>query len=134
VPELPSGTVTILFTDLVGSTRLWEAFPDTMRPALARHDELVRGAIEDAGGSVVKTTADGFHAVFPTARGAVDAAVALQLALAAEPFDATGPRRRPLGNSSVDWPGGAALAQRCTSRPRRSTRYVQVDCSGATRV
>jgi predicted ATPase len=86
-----------LFTDLVGSTRLWEEFPDAMRRALARHDELVRTAIEDTGGLVVKTTGDGFHAVFPTARGAVDAAVALQLALAAETFAETGPLQVRVG-------------------------------------
>ena len=62
VAELPSGTVTFLFTDLEGSTRLWEEHPDSMRPALARRDELVRDAIESHGGYVVKTTGDGFHA------------------------------------------------------------------------
>ncbi|MFI5047982.1 MAG: ATP-binding protein [Acidimicrobiia bacterium] len=95
--ELPSGTVTFLFTDLVGSTRLWEQFPDAMQPALARHDELLRSAIEGAGGFVVKTTGDGFHGVFPTARGAIDGAVAIQLALAAEAFDATGPLQVRIG-------------------------------------
>ena len=62
--ELPSGTVTFLFTDIEGSTRLWEEHPDAMRDALARHDELVREAIEAHGGYVVKTTGDGFHAAF----------------------------------------------------------------------
>jgi len=55
--ELPSGTVTFLFPDLEGSTRLWEEHPDLTHDALARHDELVRAAIEGQGGSVVKTTA-----------------------------------------------------------------------------
>ena len=73
---LPSGTVTFLFTDLEGSTRLWEEHPDAMRAALARHDEILRGAIEAHGGHVVKTTGDGVHAVFATAHDAVDAAVA----------------------------------------------------------
>ena len=45
---LPSGTVTFLFTDLEGSTRLWEEHPDAMPAALARHDELLRAAIDDA--------------------------------------------------------------------------------------
>ena len=79
--ELPSGTVTFLFTDLEGSTRLWEQHPDAMRPALARHDEILRDAIEGHAGFVVKTTGDGFHAAFGTAHDAVDAAIAAQLAL-----------------------------------------------------
>jgi class 3 adenylate cyclase len=56
--ELPTGTVTFLFTDLEASTRLWEEHPEGMHDALARHDEIVRGAIEAHGGSVVKMTGD----------------------------------------------------------------------------
>ena len=56
VAELPSGTVTFLFTDIEGSTRLWEEHPDAMREALARHDELVRDAVEGHDGHVVKTS------------------------------------------------------------------------------
>ena len=48
--ELPSGTVTFLFTDLEGSTRLWQDHPDAMKAALARHDAIVRGAIESHRG------------------------------------------------------------------------------------
>ena len=50
VAELPSGTVTFLFTDVEGSSRLWEDHPDVMHDVLARHDEIVRGAIESHGG------------------------------------------------------------------------------------
>ena len=71
--ELPSGTVTFLFTDLEGSTGLWEAHPDAMRAALARHDELVGGAIEARRGYVVKSTGDGFLAAFASAADAVAA-------------------------------------------------------------
>ena len=60
---LPSGTVTFLFTDLEGSSRLWEEFPDAMQDALARHDEILRDAIVAHDGYVVKTTGDGAHAV-----------------------------------------------------------------------
>ena len=67
--ELPSGTVTFLFTDLEGSTRLWEEHPDAMKEALARHDEIVRDAITGCGGHVVKTRGDGFHAAFADALG-----------------------------------------------------------------
>src|SRR5262249_39508290 len=70
VAELPSGTVTFLFTDVEGSTRLWEEYPGAMRAALARHDEIVGAAIESGGGRVVKTTGDGFHAVFASAHDA----------------------------------------------------------------
>jgi class 3 adenylate cyclase len=89
--ELPSGTVTFLFTDLEGSTRLWQDHPEAMQAALARHDDIVRAAIESPGGYVVKTTGDGFHAAFAAGHDAIDAAVAAQLALAGEPWGATGP-------------------------------------------
>ena len=52
--ELPSGTVTFLFTDLEGSTRLWEHEPEAMRPALARHDSILREAVAAHAGYVVK--------------------------------------------------------------------------------
>lgn len=61
--DLPSGTVTFLFTDLEGATRLWEKHPTAMQAALARHDELVRDAIESHNGHIVTFTDDGFHAV-----------------------------------------------------------------------
>jgi class 3 adenylate cyclase len=67
---MPSGTVTFLFTDLEGSTRLWESSPDLMPDALARHDELLRIAVAGQHGHVVKTTGDGVHAVFASARDA----------------------------------------------------------------
>lgn len=58
--ELPTGTVTFLFTDLEGSTRLWEQHPEAMRDALARDDEILRDAVEKHdGGAIVKTTGDG---------------------------------------------------------------------------
>jgi class 3 adenylate cyclase len=62
--ELPSGTVTFLFTDVVGSSRLWEEQPEAMKGALARHDAILRDAVEGHGGKVVKTTGDGVHAAF----------------------------------------------------------------------
>jgi class 3 adenylate cyclase len=60
----PSGTVTFLFTDIEGSTRLWEERPDEMRAALARHDEILRATIEGNGGYVFATGGDGFAAAF----------------------------------------------------------------------
>ena len=95
--ELPSGTVTFLFTDIEGSTRLWEEHPDAMRDALARHDELLREAIEAHGGYVVKTTGDGFHAAFGTADAGVVAAVAAQRALDGEAWPLPEPLRVRMG-------------------------------------
>jgi predicted ATPase/class 3 adenylate cyclase len=97
VSELPSGTVTFLFTDIEGSTRLWEEHGDAMQPALARHDALLRDAVVAHAGNVVKTTGDGIHAVFATAHDALDAAVAMQLGLGEEPFAETGPLRVRIG-------------------------------------
>ncbi len=82
--ELPTGTVTFLFTDIVGSTPLWDSFPDAMGPALARHDEIVRAAIVGAGGHVISTSGDSFVAVFARAGLAVEAALCAQRALTAE--------------------------------------------------
>ena len=73
-PELPSGTVTFLFTDLEGSTRLWEEHPDAMQLRSPATTRSLRDAIEAHAGQVVKTTGDGFHAAFVTAHDAVGAA------------------------------------------------------------
>jgi predicted ATPase/class 3 adenylate cyclase len=97
VVELPTGTVTFLFTDLESSTRLWEEQPDAMRSALARHDEILRDAVERHGGHVVKTTGDGVHAAFGTARDALDAAAEGQVALADPHWGPTGPLRVRMG-------------------------------------
>src|SRR5262245_30276826 len=79
--ELPTGTVTFLFTDIEGSTRLWEEHPDAMPAALVRHDEILRTAIDCHGGVVVSEMGDGMAAAFESAAGAVSAALAGQVAL-----------------------------------------------------
>ena len=76
-----SQTLTFLFTDLEGSTRLWQQFPEAMKTVLAYHDELIRVAVEESNGQIVKTTGDGFHAVFTSARDGVDACIRAQLSL-----------------------------------------------------
>jgi class 3 adenylate cyclase len=95
--DLPSGTVTILFTDLESSTRLWEEHGDSMPDALARHDEIMRATIDACGGHVVKTTGDGVHAVFARASDALSAAKAAQLAVEGEPWAITGGLRVRIG-------------------------------------
>src|SRR5262249_21218637 len=72
----PSGTLTFLFTDIAGSTTRWERQPQEMDRALARHDDLLRQAIDAYGGHVVKTVGDAFQAVFTTVPAALDAALA----------------------------------------------------------
>jgi predicted ATPase/class 3 adenylate cyclase/Tfp pilus assembly protein PilF len=80
----PTGTVTFLFTDIEGSARLWERNSQEMQEALARHDELLRTAIEARDGYVFKTVGDAFCAAFGTATDAAEAALACQLALLEE--------------------------------------------------
>jgi predicted ATPase/class 3 adenylate cyclase len=84
VLELPSGMVTFLFTDIEGSTRLWESEPEAMSYALGRHDALLHTAIAGAGGVVFKTAGDAFCAVFATPVAAIAAAVSAQRSLAGE--------------------------------------------------
>ncbi|HXL84882.1 MAG TPA: adenylate/guanylate cyclase domain-containing protein, partial [Casimicrobiaceae bacterium] len=72
---------TYLFTDIEGSTRLWETEPDKMRPALARHDAIVRTCVEGNRGTVVKMSGDGVHAVFADPLDAVRATLELQRTL-----------------------------------------------------
>jgi predicted ATPase/class 3 adenylate cyclase len=95
VPLSPSGIVTLLFTDIEGSTRLWEEEPEVMRVALACHDGLVHTAIGDCGGRVVKSTGDGVFAAFGCALDGVRAAVSAQVALA-----------------GAEWPEGVMLRVR----------------------
>ena len=85
---LPSGTVTFLFTDIDGSTRLWDRFPAQMRVALARHDALMREVIASHDGHVFKTVGDAFCAAFARPADALAAARAAQRALLAEPWPA----------------------------------------------
>jgi predicted ATPase/class 3 adenylate cyclase len=89
--DLPSGTVTFLFTDIEGSTRLWEQDRAAMQMAVERHLHLLRAAIEAHGGMLFKVVGDAVQAAFPTAPDAVVAAVEAQRALLAEPWDKVGP-------------------------------------------
>lgn len=88
---IPTGTVTFLFTDIEGSTRLWESLPDSMHVALAQHDRLLHEAIERNSGYVFKTVGDAFCAAFTEADNAVNAALEAQLALHDAEWPNTGP-------------------------------------------
>jgi predicted ATPase/class 3 adenylate cyclase len=76
--NLPTGTVTFLFTDIEGSTQLWEKYPEAMQGVLAAHDSILRAAIESNHGHIIKTTGDGVHAVFTIVVEGVNAAIAAQ--------------------------------------------------------
>jgi predicted ATPase/class 3 adenylate cyclase len=78
---LPTGTVTFLFTDIERSSRLWDQHPEAMRDAMAAHDAMLRAAVIENDGWVVKMRGDGLHAVFASAAKAVAAALAGQRAL-----------------------------------------------------
>ncbi len=82
----PGGTITFLFTDIEGSTRLWEHHSSAMSGALARHDSIVRAAIERRGGHIFKTVGDAFCAAFSAATGALAAAFDLQRGITSEPW------------------------------------------------
>jgi TolB-like protein/Flp pilus assembly protein TadD len=88
----PTGTVTFLFTDVEGSTRLWEESPDSMQGSLARHDSIVRRTIEALDGYIFATGGDSFSAAFQSMSDALDAALSAQRLLVAESWQ--GPQIR----------------------------------------
>src|SRR5262245_40134665 len=103
---LPTGTVTFLFTDLEGSTRLLEAHPDAYREAVARHHALLREAVEARGGVVFETVGDAVYAAFRRPTDAVRAALAGQRALRAHDWGAAPLRARMgLHHGEVDLQG-----------------------------
>ena len=95
---------TFLFSDIQGSTRLWEAFPSVMDGVVSRHDELVHGAVRECGGEVYKHTGDGMGAAFPAPSAALEAALQAQQALLRE-----------------DW-GRYRTAEGTDGRPHRGSR------------
>jgi predicted ATPase/class 3 adenylate cyclase len=95
-PSDPASPVTYLFSDIEGSTRLWEQQPERMRPALARHDAISRAAVLRHRGTIVKMTGDGVHAAFDDPVDALASVLELQQELAAP-----------------DAAGGIALKVRC---------------------
>ena len=117
--SLPTGRVTFLFTDIEGSTKLWEAHRDAMAVAVARHDALLRDAIDGHGGYVFKTVGDAFCAAFADPTGALAAAVAAQRALAladvAEGWAAAGPHGAAHGRGR----GARRRLLRSDRQPRR---------------
>jgi class 3 adenylate cyclase len=104
VSNLPTGVVTFLFTDIEGSTRLWEHYTDDMPAALGRHDDIMRDAIVDHEGVIFRTVGDAFFAAFGAALPGLLAALDAQRALHAEPWGLIGEMRvrMALHSSAVD--------------------------------
>jgi predicted ATPase/class 3 adenylate cyclase len=90
-------TLTFVFTDLESSTRLWERFPEAMIAAMERHDAILRDAVENSDGRVVKIMGDGLMAVFSSAADGVKACLEAQRALGDEAWRETGPLRVRMG-------------------------------------
>src|ERR687889_730767 len=89
--DLPTGTVTFLFTDVEGSAELWGRYPEAMQATMARHDEVLREVMDSSGGYVFKTVGDAFCVAFSSASHALEAALAAQQALLSEGREKTGP-------------------------------------------
>jgi class 3 adenylate cyclase len=119
--ELPSGTVTFLFSDIEGSTRLLRELGERWEEALAAHNRILREAFAETGGREVDRQGDAFFAVFPRARNAVAAAASAQRALASE-----------------QWPQGAEVRVRMgihTGEPSVGGEgYLGVDVVRAARI
>jgi predicted ATPase/class 3 adenylate cyclase len=96
-PDLPTGNVTFLFTDIEGSTRLLRDLGDDYRAVQDDHMRLMREAIAEGGGTEIRTEGDAFFVVFPTATGAIRAAVAAQRAFATHEWSHGRPLRTRMG-------------------------------------
>ena len=93
MPDLPSGTVIFLFTDIEGSTERWEQDRTAMADAVERHLALLRQAVETHDGVPFKVVGDAVQAAFPAAPQAVAAALTAQRGLLVEDWGALGPLR-----------------------------------------
>jgi class 3 adenylate cyclase len=121
VATLPGGTVTFLFTDIEGSTRLLQELGDAYGDVVRDHRRLLREHLQEKGGAEVDTQGDAFFYSFPRARDAVAGAVAAQRALAGHP-----------------WPGGAQVRVRMglhTGEPSIGDEgYLGLDVVRAARI
>lgn len=93
----PSGIVTFLFTDIEGSTALWEKMPEAMKHSLAQHDQILHFAIAKYGGYAFKQIGDAFQAAFVAPLDALNTAIDAQRALRDATWGETGPLRVRMG-------------------------------------
>jgi predicted ATPase/class 3 adenylate cyclase len=135
--DLPSGTVTFLFTDIEGSTPLLETLgPERYRAVVQEHGEILRRAIAEAGGIDLSTAGDSFFAVFESAAAAVSASVSAQTALAAHLWPEKTPVRVRMGlHTGEGVPGGdnyIGIDVNIAARIEAAGHGGQVLISGAT--
>jgi predicted ATPase/class 3 adenylate cyclase len=132
----PSGTVTFLFTDIEGSTRLWQHDEASMGEAVARHDQLLRAVVADHGGVVFSTMGDGLAAAFQTASAALCCAVEAQRLLDRESWETVSPIRVRMGlhTGEAELRGGDyfGTAVNRAARLAAVAHGGQVICSSAT--
>ncbi len=122
MPELPTGTLTFFFSDMEGSTRLLHDLGrDAFGSLQDEHAAVIRAAIAEGGGTEIRTEGDAFFAVFPTATGALAAAVGTQRGLAAR-----------------SWPDGATIRGRIGLHTGEGARgggdYLGIDVNKAARI
>jgi class 3 adenylate cyclase len=119
--SLPGGTVTFLFSDIEGSTRLLQELGDGYGQVVDDHRRIMRGAMEGHGGTEIDTQGDAFFFSFTRAKDAADAAVEAQRALAEH-----------------EWPGGAQVRVRMglhTGEPQVGEHgYLGIDVVRAARI
>jgi predicted ATPase/class 3 adenylate cyclase/Tfp pilus assembly protein PilF len=136
---LPTGTLTFLFTDIEGSTALWDCHPVAMQAALARHDALFEEVLARHGGRQVKERGEGdsIFAVFTSPSAALAAACALQQALLAEPWPPEAPLRVRMGlhtgEAALRGIGYYGVTVNRTARIRSLAHGGQILLSQATR-
>ncbi|MGH2826212.1 MAG: adenylate/guanylate cyclase domain-containing protein, partial [Actinomycetota bacterium] len=119
--ELPTGTVTFLFTDIEGSTRLIQELGERFLAVLGEHAEIVRRALCEFGGVEVNTEGDSFFVAFRSPTDAIPAAVAIQRGLAAYDWPEDAPVRVRIGVHTGDGVLGG-------------TDYVGIDVNRAARI
>jgi YVTN family beta-propeller protein len=137
LPELPSGTVTFLFTDIEGSTRLLARLRERYGDLLADHHRLLRAAFDGSGGQEIGTQGDSFFVAFRRAKDAISGAVAAQRSLAAHAWpDGLDVRVRMgihTGEPSLSEVGLVSLAVHRAARISAAGHGGQVLLSSTTR-
>ncbi len=136
MPTLPSGAVTIVFTDIVASSRQWEDDSGRMRDALAAHDSMINEVVESFGGTVFKHTGDGASCAFSEPADAVEAAIVIQSRLEDDAWDHGARLQVRIGihTGDVEPTGGDYFGP----VPNRAARIMalanggQITCSSAT--